>query len=156
SPPLRPLRSRNLDPVKDRLSYRSAPLGLVSRSRFGHLRFAEGLRSGEDLPFVTRLWFSGVGIAFARRGPGYYVRSDAEARVTFAPKRIAEDFAFLDRIFGEPDIERLGARERRALVVKLVRVHLFDAIINRADLESWPTSEREEMAAVAHRMLAWA
>ena len=156
SPPARPGRSRHMDPVKDRLSYRSAPLGLISRDVFGDLRFAEGLPSGEDLLYVTRLWFSGAGIAFSRRGPGYLVHSDAEDRVTSTPRSIVSDFAFLDHIFGDPLIEAFDSRQRTALAIKLIRVHLFDAIVNRSVLEAWPSGEREALATVARRMIAWA
>jgi hypothetical protein len=156
SPPARPWRSRRLDAVKDRLSYRSAPLGLISRERFGTLRFVEGLRTGEDLPYVTRLGVSDAGIAFARTGPGYLVHDDADDRVTSAPRPIAQDFAFLDHIFGVPDFERFTRAQRTALVVKLIRQQLFDAIVNRAAVGEWPAGEREALAAVARRMLAWA
>lgn len=156
SPPTRPRRVRRLDPVKDRLSYRSAPLGLISRARFGGLRFAEGLPSGEDLPYVTHLWFSGAGVAFARRGPGYLVHSDAEDRVTSDPRPVASDFAFLDRLFGDPFVAEFDRRRRNALVVKLLRVHLFDAIVNRAPLTEWGEGERETLSKVARRMLDWA
>ena len=156
SPPTRPRRVRRLDPVKDRLSYRSAPLGLISRERFGDLRFAEGLPSGEDLPYVTRLWFSGAGVAFARTGPGYLVHSDAGDRVTSDPRPIASDFAFLDRLLDDPFVEAFDRRRRNALVVKLLRVHLFDAVVNRAALPAWPEGERGALSAVARRMLDWA
>lgn len=156
SPPARPLRVRHLDPVKDRLSYRSAPLGLISRARFGDLRFAEGLPSGEDLPYVTRLWFSGASVAFARRGPGYLVHSDAEDRVTSGPRPIAQDFAFLDRLLGDPFVEAFAMRQRNALVIKLLRVHVFDAIVNRAGLSAWPDGERAVLSGVVRRMLDWA
>ena len=155
SPPTRPWRSRHLDAVKDRLSYRSAPLGLISRERFGTLRFVEGLRTGEDLPYVTRLWFSDAGIAFARTGPGYLVHADAGDRVTTEPRPVVQDFAFLDHIFGVPEFETFTADQRTALVLKLIRVHLFDAIVNRAGRD-WPAGERMALAAVARRMLEWA
>jgi len=155
SPAARPRRTNNLDPVKDRLSYRSAPLGLISREHFGGLRFVEGLKSGEDLPYVTRLWFAGRNVAFARTGPGYLVHADADDRVTSSPRPVAEDFAFLDHILDAPDFQALTSRQRTAIVVKLIRMHLFDAIVNRAS-DEWPKGEREALAAVARRMLAWA
>lgn len=60
TPPTRPWRTTMLDGVRDRLSYRSAPLGLLDRAaleRLG-LRFTLGHEVGEDVAFVTRLWFS--------------------------------------------------------------------------------------------------
>lgn len=156
APPARPFRRRNLDPVKDRLSYRSAPLGIYSRKVFPDLRFSEGLASGEDLPFVTRLWFSGEGIAFDRKGPAYLVHSDAEDRVTSDPRPVRDDFEFLERIMATTWISRLTQVQREAFGVKLVRSHLFDALVNRAGAEIWADGEREALAAVAEKVLTWA
>jgi hypothetical protein len=155
SPPARPFRRRGLDPVKDRLSYRSAPLGLISRREFGSLRFAEGLRSGEDLPFVTRLWFSGRGIAFDRTGPAYLVHGDEADRVTTSPKPVKDDFAFLDEILDDPRLLALDRHHREALVVMLMRTHVFDAVLNRSHIETWPPRERSDLALVSTRILAW-
>lgn len=155
SPPVRPRRTRNLHPVKDRLSYRSAPLGLISRAHFGELRLVEGLLSGEDLPYVAALWFSGAPVAFARVGPGYRVHADAEDRVTAAVRSIAEDFAFLDEIIDAPSFANLTRAERHAYAVKIIRSHIFDAIVNRAALDEWAVGERHAIAAVARRVVEW-
>lgn len=156
SPPVRLGRTTGLHPVRDRLSYRSAPLGLLRRSEFGGLRFAKGLRSGEDLPFVTRVWFSGAPLAFDRFGPAYLVHPDASDRVTADPRPIEADFAFLDFIIGEPWAEGLGATARCAIVVKLIRIHVFDAVLNRAGMARWPQGERRRFAECVRRMIAWA
>jgi hypothetical protein len=155
SPPVRPGRRVALDPVKDRLAYRSAPLGLLRRREFGELRLPVGLRSGEDLPFVTRVWFSGAGLAFDLDGPAYLVHADAGDRVTADPRPVRLDFAFLDHIIGEEWAERLDSAERRAIAVKTIRIHVFDAILNRSALEAWPEGDREEFAAIAERIMAW-
>jgi hypothetical protein len=156
SPPTRPFRQQRLDPVKDRLSYRSAPLGIVSRERFPDLRFTEGLVSGEDLPYVSRLWFSGERLAFDRKGPAYLVHDDASDRVTSGPRLIDEDFGFLDHILGQDDFDSLDISHRRALAVKLIRSHVFDAVVNRAGAGQWAAGERERLAAVTIRVLGWA
>ncbi len=155
SPPARPRRSIGLHPVKDRLAYRSAPLGLVSRARFGDLRFPAGLASGEDLPYVTALWFSGARIAFARSGPGYLVHADAADRVTSGPRTIAADFAFLDHIIDAPRFAGLDKAERGAIAIKIIRMHVFDALVNRAQQDPWPEGERAALAGVVRRILAW-
>lgn len=155
SPSARPWKVRDLDPVKDRLSYRSAPLGLISREVHGNLRFPEGLASGEDLPYVARLWFSGGPIAFARSGPGYLVGHDAIDRVTSAPRPIVDDFAFLDHIIGAPEFAHLSKRQRTALGIKLLRLNILDAVVNRAQVE-WAPGERAALAAVAERIILWA
>lgn len=154
SPPTRPGRKQRLNAVKDRLSYRSAPLGLLKRSAFEHLRFAEGLASGEDLPFVTELWFLGENIAFDRTGPEYLVHADAEDRVTSAPRPISEDFAFLDLIFNADWAQRFSRKEREAIGIKLIRGHLFDAVVNRSST-SIPDDELLALSQVAQRISFW-
>lgn len=153
SPAARPFRRQRLDAVKDRLAYRSAPLGLIQRERFGELRFVEGLRSGEDLPYVVRLWFSGARVAFDRRGPAYLVHDDEDDRVTFTPRPITEDFAFLDHVVDDPNFADLSSRQREALAVKFIRTHLFDAVLNRSADPRWSEEERADIAAVAHRII---
>ena len=151
-PPTRPRRTRNLDPVRDRLSYRCAPLGLVSRERFGDLRFTPGLHSGEDLEFTARLWFTGERIAYARTGPGYVGHEDAADRVTNAVRSVSEDFAFLDAIDGAPWFSRLPRRSRRAFGVKNLRLHLFDAIYHRLNGPGGIETHRADLEAVIARI----
>lgn len=121
-------RTRDLDPLKDRLSYRSAPVGLIDRRRFGDLRFSEGLASGEDLAYSTALWFSGATIAYDLHGPGYIINDDAGDRVTAAPRAVADDFGFLDAITALGWYADASRGEREALVVKLIRLHFFDVL----------------------------
>jgi hypothetical protein len=155
SPPARPGRSLSLDPVKDRLSYRSAPLGLFSRDAFGELRFPEHLASGEDIWFVSRLWFSGRSIAFDRKGPAYVVNGDAEDRVTTAPRPVRDDFAFLDGLLDDALLNELDHRERFAIAVKLLRTNLFDAVLNRSQLSAWTDVDRRDIAGITERILRW-
>lgn len=154
SPPARPRRRFNLDPVKDRLSYRSAPLGLLSRDQFPDLRFAQNLASGEDLPYVTELWFTGKNIAFDRTGPAYLVHADADDRVTSAPRPISEDFAFLELIFDSTWGRTATNRERSAVGIKMIRGHLFDAVVNRAK-SGFSSSERGALAQIASYISTW-
>jgi len=154
SPPARPRRSRNLDPVLDRLSYRSAPLGLMKRSAFPGLHFAEGLASGEDLPFVTELWFTASSVAFDRTGPAYLVHADAEDRVTSAPRPIADDFAFLELIVEAPWAQNLSRRQRQAIGIKLIRGHVFDAIVNRARV-GIPENEWTDLVNIVSSISRW-
>ncbi|MBO3664984.1 glycosyltransferase family 2 protein [Microbacterium stercoris] len=153
TPATRPFRSRRLDGVRDRLSYRSAPLGLVSRARFGDLRFALDVPTGEDIPYVTALWFSGAGIAYDRRGPAYLIHDDGGPRTTFARRSIADEFAWLDRLLAEERFSTLPAAARSAAVAKLIRIQLFGAIFYRADAELWGASERAALADVAARLV---
>lgn len=150
TPPTRPWRRGHLDAVKDRLSYRSAPLGLVSRqaiSRLG-LRMAEGVAVGEDVGFVTRLWLGGV-IVFDRTGPAYRIGADAGDRVTLATRPVADELAFVLRLLGKRWFEDVELVARRAVCVKLTRIHLFGAVHNRAEPAVWTQPERTALADVA-------
>src|SRR5699024_7204242 len=99
TPPTRPWRRTGLDGVKDRLCYRSAPLGLVSTAviaRLG-LRLDEKVAVGDDVGFVTRLWFQGA-VAFDRHGPAYVIGEDAGDRITYSPRPVAQELKFLTRL----------------------------------------------------------
>lgn len=152
-PPVRRGRRRTrLDARKDRLAYRSAPLGLIDRRRFGQLRFTEGLASGEDLAYSATLWFTGHDIAYDLTGPAYIVNSDAGDRVTFAPRAVADDFEFLDAIEATPWFAQLGRRARTALAIKVLRVHFFDAVLARANSAEGIGPHRDGLNAVADRL----
>jgi len=153
-PPTRPGRERDLDAVKDRLAYRSAPLGLISRERFAALRFTPGLGSGEDLEFTAVLWFTGSHIAYARTSPGYYVHEDGDDRVTFAARPVADDFAFLDAIVSAPWFPTLDRAQRQALGVKTLRINVFDAILLRLQSPDGLEPHRDALQAVIARIAA--
>lgn len=153
-PPTRIGRSRGLDAVKDRLSYRCSPLGLVSRRSFGDLRFTPGLHSGEDLEFTAALWFGGEHIAYDREGPGYIGHEDAADRVTAASRSVAEDFAFLDAIEAAPWYPSLTRRQRQALGVKHLRLHVFDAVLARLRSPEGIGAHRAALDAVIARVEA--
>lgn len=153
TPPTRPMRGRALDGVRDRLSYRSAPLGLVSRNRFADTRFATGLAVGEDVPYVTRLWFSGARVAYDRHGPAYLIHDDIAGRTTFMQRPIVEELAFLHRILDDPWFRSLPDDARASFVVKALRIHLFGAVGNRPDPSWWAASERSALTDVATRLI---
>lgn len=145
-------RTNRLDAVKDRLSYRSAPLGLVRRDAHPALRFTTGLRSGEDLAYSAELWFTGTHLSYALALPAYIVGDDAEDRVTFTARSVAEDFAFLDAIVARPWFTSLRTAARRALVVKIVRVHFFDAVLNRISSPDGLDVHRVDLVALIQRL----
>lgn len=154
TPPARPRRTRDLDGVRDRLSYRSAPLGLLERAavdRLG-LRFTPGLEVGEDVEVVTRLWFSGESIAFDRRGPAYLVQDDAGDRVTYVRRPVRDELEFVSRIVAAPWFLAFDHRQRAAACAKILRVHVFGLLLNR-DLAFWDAHERSALSAVARAVL---
>lgn len=147
TPPTRPFRAAGLDGVRDRLSYRSAPLGLVSRERFGALRLMSVAGTGGDVEYSTALWYSGARISRDRRGPAYRIHNDASDRVTLAPKPVAADFIFLLRLLASTQFAELTPAQREALVVKLIRVHIFGTVHNRPEPALWTAVERVTLAA---------
>jgi len=153
TPPVRPWRRGLLDGVRDRLSYRSAPLGLVRRERFGALRFAEGLVVGEDIPYVSQLWFS-TARTVLDRGPAYVIGDDATDRVTLAPRPVAEELSYVPHVVGAPWFAGLTSAQRLALVVKLLRVQVFGAVANRPDPAWWTPAERTDLAGLTRALLA--
>jgi len=152
-PPVRPRRHIRLDPVSDRLAYQSAPLGLIDRQRLGHLRFSTHLLSGEDIPYSLQVWFSGFPLAIDREGPGYRVHHDASDRVSFTPRAVEQDFAFLDDVLNVPWFAALTARQKQAIVVKILRTQFFDAIGLRVQRLADSDEVRQSLAHVLGRLL---
>lgn len=152
TPPVRPFRGgRNLDPVKDRLAYRTAPIGLLRRETIDRrkIRLTPGLATGEDQGFTARLWFSGERIGFARSAPRYVVGDDARERTTLAPRPLADELQFIERLIDSSWFEERPLAERRALAVKLVRVHVFSAVSRWSESDAWTPEDR----AFAQRLL---
>ena len=154
TPPTRPWRRTNLDGVKDRLCYRSAPLGLVSTAAVARLglHLDEKVATGDDVGFVTRLWFHSR-VAFDRRGPAYVIGEDAADRITYRPRPVAEELKFLSRLLRRSWFARLDLQQRRAAVVKYLRIHLFGAVYHRPEPQIWTQTERADLAAVALALL---
>lgn len=144
-------RTRNLHGRRDRLSYRSAPLGLIDRRRFGDLRLTEGVRSGEDLAYSLTVWFTGKSVAYDLDGPPYVGHDDAEDRVTSAPRPLAEDFAYLEEIEALPWFRDVSDADRTAIVVKLIRIHFFDAVLARVTSQESLAAHRDELLALLAR-----
>ncbi len=132
SPPKRVLRTGVLDFAKDRLSYRSAPLGLIRAetvSRLG-LRLLDGARNGGDLPFVTRLWLRGRVVA-AQGLAAYVEHADAPVRVTHVAKPVTEELWPIVALLDTSDVGGMNRAQREALVTKLLRRNIVDAIRKR-------------------------
>lgn len=132
SPAVRVIRSRTLDAVKDRLSYRSAPLGLVRRRAVDrlNLRLEEGARNGGDLPFVTDLWFGGR-ITAALSGPAYIEHCDAPVRVTQVAKPAAEELAPVRNLLSSERFAQKRRAEREAIAAKVFRRNVMGAVLKR-------------------------
>ncbi len=146
-------RRTDLDLVRDRLSYRSAPLGLLSRAAVERTgaRLLPGAQVGEDVPFVTRL-FAGARVALAYQAP-YLVGTDAVDRTTYVPRPVSEQLVAVTALLDDPWLAVRPVRERTAVVTKLLRIHVFGAILTRADPGWWTPQERADLASVTRRLL---
>ncbi len=147
TPQVRPGRATRLDGVRDRLAYRSAPLGLLSREFVGGLRFPSGLPQGEDVRFSAQLWYSGAPIALADHGR-YIVHDDAGDRVTLAPRPMADALAFVSALLDDRWFRSQSAAVRHALAVKTLRVTVLGEFVNRPASASWSASERQALATI--------
>jgi len=117
------------------------------------LRFTPGLEVGEDVEMVTRLWFSGLPIAFDRRGPAYLVQDDAGDRITFVSRPVDDELEFVLRIVRSAWFRGFSADQRAAAAVKMLRIHVFGVLGNR-EVGFWDAAQRESLAAVGSAVLA--
>jgi hypothetical protein len=148
SPRLRLLRRGPLHPVRDRLAYRTAPLGLMRMStveRLG-LRFIAGLRTGEDMDFSLRLWFSGGRIEMGRPGSTYVVGEDAVERVTGQMLPLTEEFEALMGVLTADWVKELPGSARHAIAIKILRVHVLSAMYRRGGGFAWTADDRKALA----------
>lgn len=155
TPVVRRTRRTNLDPVADRLTYRTAPLGLMRLSlvRTLGLSFPTRYATGEDQSFSAKLWFSGARISYGRGLPRYLVHDDAVSRVTATRRSVTEDLAFATDLVESDWFAGLGAAQRSAIVTKIIRVHVFAHVMVRAESGDWADSEAAEMAGAVRRLL---
>ncbi|ANS77936.1 glycosyl transferase, group 1 [Serinicoccus hydrothermalis] len=146
--------SRAQDLVRDRLSYRSAPLGLISRGALSlpGTRLHPGARVGEDLPMMTAL-YAQARVILATGAPAYLIHEDAPDRITGRPRPISEQLETADVLWDLPWMSRLTEQERRAVGTKVLRIQVFGAILGRPDPWWWTAQERAEMARVTRRVL---
>lgn len=139
TPRLRPIRRTVLDPVRDRVAYRTAPLGLLKRSTLErmHLAFTEGLATGEDVALSLRLWFGSTRIAMGLPGGHYVIGEDAVERVTQRILPLDEEFIALFEVLQASWFKSLSPRERRSVAIKMARIHVLAAISRRGFDWEW-------------------
>lgn len=149
-------RTRNLHPVQDRLTYRTAPLGLMRRAELHRLglEFTAGLPTGEDQDFSARLWFDGGRIDYAGGAPRYVVGADAGDRVTYTRRSVAETLRFASLLVDSDWFSRRSLRERQSMAAKLIRVHIFGILETRSDSGGWSAEDRKELACILQAILA--
>lgn len=154
TPPARPLHSGRRDAVRDRLYYRSAPLGLMRREFIMNrgLSLDAGLQVGEDLHLSTLLW-STASVAVQRTGPAYVIGSDAEDRMTMSLPPISVELRHIETVWSEDCLAQLSSAQLTALGTKYLRIHIFGAAYYRGLAQSWQEGDRETLASAAKCVL---
>ncbi|WP_164712311.1 glycosyltransferase family 2 protein [Trueperella bialowiezensis] len=138
---LKPLtwRTSKLDAVRDRLFYRTAPLGIYRTEMMQdpHLRFGAVFPAGSDQRVSALMWTSGRNFSYYWNDPAYVVGKDAKTRVTFTPRPLAQTGAPYDNLLEEPGVLAFTERQKHALAVKMARVHVIDLARLRPNLSDW-------------------
>lgn len=151
TPPVRVLPYRFRSPVRDRLFYRSAPLGIMRRSflRDRAISFTPELTTGEDVEFSYQLWTAGR-VRVQRRGPAYQINSDANDRVTMRLAPACEELKHCEVLWAQARSASPPIRE--ALALKYLRIHFFGFAWMRADAalrthrDMWTDDDRSYIA----------
>ncbi len=154
NPVVRFRRVSPLDPLKDRLVYRTSPIGLISTAlvRRAGLRLTAGVPTGEDQEFSIRLALSGAAIGYAWGRPAYSLGDDAADRTTQARRPVDAEFDALLRMLRESWFAQFPLDDRRAVAVKYVRIHLLAFVRRRLDADDWTEAVRVDLAALVARL----
>ncbi|MFB7251797.1 glycosyltransferase family 2 protein [Microbacterium sp. NPDC056234] len=152
----RPRRTTSLDAARDRLFYRSAPLGLVRTDtmRSLGLSMTEGVPVGEDIEFGVRLFAEATRIDFPFRAPCYVIGTDARERTSHTPLTIEQTMRPLHRLLDGDVPARLSPAHRRALAVKFIRISVLGAARSRPRPEDWRPGDAQALADLLDRLLA--
>lgn len=166
APRIRPSKPQILDPLKDGLAYRSVPYGLLRRSALSRIgfRYAEGLRTGEDIETTLKLWFRSGAVCYPYGSPAYHQTDDSgSGRVTSSINPLAEEFRWLERLLASGWLQEATLAERRTVALKILRVHGIGALVRRgagaanADGKAlWDDTERRYWEDVSGRLFAFA
>jgi len=151
-------RTAELDVVRDRLLYRTAPLGLLRTAawRAQGAAFDADVARGVDMETTALLWSSPeIRVDYARHAPRYVIGADATDRVTLAPGPLSEVLHAVRRTAAEPRLLDRPHAVRRALAIKLARIHLMGVAIARtetADVDALTPADAEALHATAHAL----
>ncbi|RLZ03290.1 glycosyltransferase [Kocuria tytonicola] len=158
TPIIRPFRSARLDPVKDRLGYRSTCFGLVrtAAARSAGALFDEEVRTGEDQAFVVALYSAAQRIDYAPGLPGYFMRDDAETRVSTQPFSVRETTAAVSRLRRHTWFAGLPPELRASLALKYLRVNVLPGADTVLRAGTWGPGSVEDALAAVQDLLAFA
>lgn len=156
TPRVRPRRTQALDPVADRMAYRTAPLGLLRLATLNRLslRLDEGMKVGGDIAFTVQLWHLARRVDLAAGAPGYVVGVDASTRVTTTVRPLAVSLAPYTTLLARDWFMDLPEAYRRAVAIKILRIHVLDNVARRATVEAWGEGEIADLRRVVGQLVA--
>lgn len=155
TPILRPFRCSNLDPVKDRLGYRSSGFGLVrvASAQEMHARFDECVRTGEDQSFVMALYQGAARIDYAPGLPGYLVHADAAVRVSRQPLPVRDQVAAALGVTRSPQPGSALSDLHGSYILKYIRVNFFPAVEQVVQAGHWDATQAHNAADIAQELV---
>jgi hypothetical protein len=147
-------RTRRLDPVRDRMFTRSAPLAIIRADLVAQqaLVFDPSYATGEDLEFGARLWLA-ARASYDPADPAYVIGADAADRVTTEVAELGDVLAAPLALAGRAWVAASSSAVRRSLGVKVLRVHVLGSLLRRG--EGSTDLGADEAAAVAATIDAW-
>lgn len=133
------LRTKGLQAARDRMFYRTAPLGIYKREILKNPRYEFGavFPQGSDMRVSAALWNDGLKVSYYWNDPAYIVGRGAKTRVTFTPRPLAVSGAPYLALFDEDSIKYADQATKRAFAVKMVRIHVMSAAILRPQKDNW-------------------
>lgn len=150
---IKPLTHRRsgLDPVRDRMFYRTAPLGIYRTEimQRPEYRFGDVFPAGSDMRVTALLWTAGFRFSYYWDDPAYVVGKDAQSRVTFTPRPLQATGAPYRALLEEPLVADFDRATRQALAVKMARVHILGAVTLRPTEDLWQPGDLAWLRAYA-------
>lgn len=158
TPIVRPLRRSDLDPVKDRLGYRSTAFGLIRMSavRRTGARFDESARTGEDQSFVMALYTGTHRIDLAPGLPGVLMHADGTDRVSRQLLPIRETVAAALDLGREPWFAGVPDELTRSYILKYIRVNFFPGLEHAVRSGAWSADYARSAGAVFGELTQYA
>lgn len=155
SPLTRIGRSRSLDAVRDRLFYRTAPLALIRRELLVDpaLSLTEGLRTGDDMALSARLWAGSARVDLLSDAPCYVIGADAGDRITESVMTVGDQLRAVELLVSSDWWRRLPGATRASLGVKLLRVHVLDALLGRPTADAWTDQGRRDIVRIVEAVV---
>ena len=99
------------------------------------------------------LWSHASPIDFLADSPCYVIGADAADRVTMTPRPVSVAMYPLAHLIAQPWAIRLPPSVRRALAVKLLRIHVLGALRVRGDAADWGQQALAEFSGLVDRII---